>query len=246
MAADPVPPPPASEALLLAERLRQAERQAASFRVASAIGHLIGTPLNIISGRAALLRSAGTPTQSEEHARKIEEQVERLASEVRRLIDYLTPPRLDPEPLSISRVIDDVLSICRPLAASRGASILRTGAEAPGSLPDGLSAVLVLTSVVSLAIRTLPPGGAPELRVESSLDSPGFARFRISGPGIARPPGRIDRLEPPPKGSEDGQPEVLEVLSTCLFIAERYNGTLRLDTDSSGGASLVYECLRVD
>src|SRR5262245_48836625 len=98
MSGEPAAPSDVERHLLLAERLRHAERRAAAFRVASAIGHLIGTPLNVIAGRAALIRHAQDPgnlrdaATPADHARRIEEQIERLTVEVRRLIDYLTPP----------------------------------------------------------------------------------------------------------------------------------------------------------
>src|SRR5512134_3020197 len=70
------------------DELRQAERRAASARMVSVAGHLIGTPLNVIAGRAALIRSSASPEAIEENVRRIEEQVERLALRIRRLIDY--------------------------------------------------------------------------------------------------------------------------------------------------------------
>ena len=77
-----MPSPPDTEAqqiaddrLVLLDRLRQAERLAVSSRVASVIGHLIGTPLNVIAGRAALIRANPSDESTIENARRIEEQV---------------------------------------------------------------------------------------------------------------------------------------------------------------------------
>ena len=56
------------------DTLRQAERRAASARMVSVAGHLIGTPLNVIAGRAALIRSNPAPEAVEENVRRIEEQ----------------------------------------------------------------------------------------------------------------------------------------------------------------------------
>src|SRR5688500_10143930 len=95
MAADQGPDTP-DRLLALLDELRQAERRAAISRVASVIGHLIGTPLNVIAGRAALIRANPSPEAALENAQRIEQQVERLALRIRRLIDYLTAP--EPEP----------------------------------------------------------------------------------------------------------------------------------------------------
>ena len=54
----------------------------------SVAGHLVGTPLNVIAGRAALIRSNPTPEAITENVRRIEEQVDRLSQRIRRLVDY--------------------------------------------------------------------------------------------------------------------------------------------------------------
>src|SRR5213075_1661068 len=102
----------ASDLALLLSRLddlRHAERRAASARMVSVAGHLIGTPLNVIAGRAALIRSNPTPESVEENVRRIEEQVERLAQRIRRLIDYFGMG----EPEAGSCSVGDLLEECR-------------------------------------------------------------------------------------------------------------------------------------
>src|SRR5258705_2052646 len=90
------------------DELRQAERRAVSARMVSVAGHLIGTPLNVIAGRAALIRTNLAPEAVEENVRRIEEQVERLAQRIRRLIDYfgLAEPGTELRPAS------DILEEC--------------------------------------------------------------------------------------------------------------------------------------
>src|SRR6476620_7657413 len=87
--------------------LRQAERRAASARMVSVAGHLIGTPLNVIAGRAALIRSNPAPEAIEENVRRIEEQVERLALRIRRLIDYFGLAEPPTELRSVGAVLDE-------------------------------------------------------------------------------------------------------------------------------------------
>src|SRR5690606_16565407 len=76
----------AEHRLALLDELRQSERRAAISRVASVIGHLIGTPLNVIAGRAALIRANPTPESAAEHAAPFAELVERRARRPRRFI----------------------------------------------------------------------------------------------------------------------------------------------------------------
>src|SRR5688572_7221301 len=76
--------------LLLADDLRRAERHAIVSRLSSVFAHLIGTPLNVIAGRAALIKSNPEGASALENATRIEQQVERLAFRIRRLIEYWT------------------------------------------------------------------------------------------------------------------------------------------------------------
>src|SRR6188768_3684146 len=71
--------------LVLTDELRRAERHAIVSRLSSVFAHLIGTPLNVIAGRAALIKSNPESAAALENATRIEQQVERLAVRIRRL-----------------------------------------------------------------------------------------------------------------------------------------------------------------
>src|SRR3954462_8668500 len=112
-----VPEKPNLAALLARlDNLREAERRAASARMVSVAGHLIGTPLNVIAGRAALIRTNPTPEAIAENVRRIEEQVERLAQRIRRLIDYFGLVEPPSELRRMSDVLDECLELYRPVA----------------------------------------------------------------------------------------------------------------------------------
>jgi signal transduction histidine kinase len=234
--------PTAQRPLLLAEELRQAERRAATFRVASAIGHLIGTPLNVIAGRAALIRTNAESGASGEHARKIEEQVERLAHEVRRLIDYLTPLEPSCGAISVATLIEDVRVLCEPIGSSCGVAI-----ELPGDAPadasvDATSSLFVLTSLVSLAARKSRSGTAVALAVTNGPKDR-MVRFEITAKGMECPRGRIDRLEPPDPPT-DANADSMQELSICFAVAQRHGGGVLVGRDSDKATTITFECVR--
>ena len=98
------------------DQLRHTERRAASARMVSMVGHLIGTPLNVIAGRASLIRTNPTPEGIDENVRRIEEQVERLSLRIRRLIDYFGVTEPEAEPCAVSDVLGECLALYRPVA----------------------------------------------------------------------------------------------------------------------------------
>src|SRR6201999_3525977 len=134
--------------LALFDHLRQTELRATSSRVASVIGHLIGTPLNVIAGRAALIRSNPTAEYAVENARRIEEQVERLAQRIRRLIEYLTAPEPAGEPRPVGDIVADAIALYGPIAVQRGVHLTPPPDPVPDVSVDGTSALVVLTSLL--------------------------------------------------------------------------------------------------
>jgi signal transduction histidine kinase len=226
--------------LVLLDRLRQAERQAVSSRVASVIGHLIGTPLNVIAGRAALIRANPSDESTIENARRIEEQVDRLAQRIRRLIEYLTAPDQEAHPRSVAEVLEDAISVYRPIAERRGVQLEEPAPPFPDLQVDSTSGLVVLTSLLSLAVRAAPPGAAVRIGV-AAVDY--GVCFELAVPGMEPPQERIDRLEPPEHGWR-GSVDQLQVLSVSYAIAWRSGGKLEIQPlDGTAGTliRLVYK-----
>jgi len=225
--------------LALLDDLRQAERRAVSSRVASIIGHLIGTPLHVIGGRASLIRSSPTPESAVENAQRIEEQVERLARRIRALIEYLTAPEPDVQPRSVNTVIEDAVSLYEPIGAVRGVRVRLSGEPPPNVSIDGRSGLIVLTSLISLATRCASEGATISLVVEQK--EPTSVTFELQVPGMKPPPGRIDRLEPPDQWNRD-EAEQLQVFSVCFAIARRNGGRIEVDSDADR-VSIRFYCV---
>jgi len=225
------------------DQLRQAERRAASARVASVIGHLIGTPLNVIAGRAALIRTNHTSDAVLENVRRIEEQVERLAQRIRRLIDYLGVADLPAEPRSVESVLAETLALYEPVAEEKGVSIQSSHGATALMNVDGQPSLLVLTCLLSLAMRTTPVGGIVTLvAMEHSAKA---VMFELLLPGLDNPPTRVDRLEPPDEGTGYDS-DAMQVLSICLGIARRSGGSLDISPAAGSiGVRARFECARI-
>lgn len=221
------------------DRLRQAERRAAISRVASVIGHLIGTPLNVIAGRAALLRSNPSAESVQENARRIEEQVERLAERIRKLLAYLTTPEGEPEPRAVAKILNDAIALYAPIAHFYGITLARAESEVPSATVEGNSAMVVLTSLLSLALRIAPPGSTFELEVTVG---DGHVAFDLAVPGLFPPRARLDRLDPPDDEDERFGAEHLQTLSVCHAIAKRTGGRIEVLPRSAERSVIRFEC----
>jgi two-component system NtrC family sensor kinase len=236
------PERPDREPALLArlDQLRQAERRAASARMVSVIGHMIGTPLNVIAGRAALIRTNAAPEAVNENVRRIEEQVERLSQRIRRLIDYFGLVDATPDPRPLLEVLAESVALYGPVAAEKGISIEVRNQDVGSMRIDHSVSQLVLTTLLSLAMRTTPAGGAVSISaVENGSKT---VLFELGLPGVAVPPNRVDRLEPPEHGVLYDA-DAMEVLSICLGLARRGGGGLDVQPAANGaGVMIRFEC----
>lgn len=229
-------------ALLLArlDNLRQAERRAASARMVSVAGHLIGTPLNVIAGRAALIRSNPAPEAIEENVRRIEEQVERLALRIRRLIDYfgLAEPSLARRP--VGEVLAECEGLYRPVAELKGVALHVSAPGVESLLIESSLSQLVLTTLLSLAVRTTPAEQAVTLL--ATEHGPKTVAFELAMPGLEPPPSNFERLEPPEHGLRY-DPGALETFWICLGLARRIGGGLTVRPAAVGsGLQVRFEC----
>ncbi len=82
----------ASARLDLEERLRHAEKLATIGQMAAEIAHELGTPLNVIGGRArALSKKAGDAAEVTKNAGLISDEVVRITKIIRQVLDFSRP-----------------------------------------------------------------------------------------------------------------------------------------------------------
>jgi two-component system, NtrC family, sensor kinase len=226
--------------LTRADDLRQAERRAVSARMISVAGHLVGTPLNVIAGRAALIRSNPSPEAIEENVRRIEEQVERLALRIRRLIDYfgLVEPPLPRR--GVGELLDECQALYRPSAEQKSVVLQVTLHGLESLRVDGAFTPLVLTTLLSLGVRTASAGQTITLKAVER--GPKTLAFELFLPGVEAPPKNFERLEPPEHGLRY-DPGVLESFWVCLGLARRLGGGLEVTGVETGlGVNVRFEC----
>jgi signal transduction histidine kinase len=163
------------------EQLRHAERLATTGKLASALAHEIGTPLNVVSGHAQLIAKGHLAAdQVSEGARTIKGQCDRIAKLVRELLDYARrrPPRISMVNLAdVARMTTDLLG---PLATRRNVRLAFAGSEPAKVEADGFQSQQVVTNVVMNAIQATPAGGDVTVRVCQTERSHGWDKTNAS------------------------------------------------------------------
>jgi K+-sensing histidine kinase KdpD len=229
-------PPDLAALLTRLDQLRHMERRAASARMVSMVGHLIGTPLNVIAGRAGLIRTNPTPEGIDENVRRIEEQVERLSLRIRRLIDYFGMSEPETGPRSVADVLSECLALYRPVAERKGVFIEASNQAAVTSKIEGWLSPLVLTTLFSLATRTSQDGQVITAAVTERESK--SVLFELGLPGLTAPPGPLDRLDPPEYGIHYDV-GALETLWICSALTRRIGGGLEIAEAAEGRSGVT-------
>ena len=107
------------------EQLRHTEKLSTVGQIAAGIAHELGTPLNVVDGRAKMIISE--PLEPEEIincARIIKSQAERMTLIIRQLLDYSRKKKSHPKSLdNIETVIRQVFHLLSPMASKQGITL---------------------------------------------------------------------------------------------------------------------------
>ena len=241
-------PAAAAEPLEVAELLRQAERRAAMRRVASALAHAVGTPLNVIAGRAALIAQAPPDKRSEHavsNAAVIERQVEGLVKRIQHMLKWLRTEDVGRELCAPLGMLEAAAAVYAPLAAHRGIEIRISSEELAQTTLPRQAILLVLVDLISLGLSLVENGGRIELDVrcehaepppnERGRASPGrVARFRVHYLNTPLDNDMFSSPHEPWNVPEHVDIDCAQLVSICFGVAREHAGWIEIDRNDAG------------
>ncbi|ORJ62184.1 sensor histidine kinase [Geothermobacter hydrogeniphilus] len=169
------------------EKLRHTERLATLGRLSAGMAHELGTPLNVIAGRAKLLSRDGlTAEEVQRNARIIGDQAQRMTLIMRQLLDFARRGELRKHPLELSGLATTVINLVHPAAEKQGVELqldirqpdVRAAADA-GQLQQ------VLINLSMNGIQAMPEGGVLVLRVDRPREVSPPAEVDHPGPWVS-------------------------------------------------------------
>jgi two-component system, NtrC family, sensor kinase len=171
----------AEERLRLEQEIQQSQKLATVGMLAAEVAHEIGTPLNVISGRAEVLdRAVPSDHPERRNLDVILSQAERIKGIIRALLDYTRPRRPDLRPEPILPIVGRVASLLMERS-------LRRGVRLHLALPVGLPPVLadpehlqqVLLNLVLNALDASENGGTVRITAGTDPELPPDGRAGI-------------------------------------------------------------------
>lgn len=144
------------------DQLRHTERLSSFGLISAGIAHEIGTPLNVVDGRAKMIICEDlTPEDIKECAVIIKNQAERMTLIVRQLLDFTRSPKKHIANENIALLIKQVFQLLHPLASKQFVSFSLSRAEDAEVILsiDGAQIQQVLVNLLMNSIQAMPDGG---------------------------------------------------------------------------------------
>lgn len=177
------------------EQLRHADRLRTVGQLSAGVAHELGTPLNIVLGRAKMIaQGKATGQKLHDYAVIISEQSERMARIIRQLLDYARVREPRTHRHDLSRLVQQTVELIKPLAERRE---VRFEVMSPGAVFAPIDVAQVqqaLTNVIVNAVHASPSGNVITITTGQRWASQpdlglregdyGFVRVRDAGTGI--------------------------------------------------------------
>jgi two-component system NtrC family sensor kinase len=149
------------------EQLRHTERLATLGRLSSGIAHELGTPLNVVSGRAKLIINENLKEEEiTECSKIIKEQAERMTKLIRQLLDFARRRAPQKSLVDLKNLSGQVIDMLKPTAENQKVilELLRNG-DIPLISIDPFQIQQVLINLVMNGIQAMPDGGHLEIKL---------------------------------------------------------------------------------
>jgi signal transduction histidine kinase len=229
------------------EQLRHADRLATVGKLASGVAHELGTPLNVVTGRAQMIASGeATGREAEDNARIVVEQAKRIAQIIRQLLDFArkrTPARV---PADLRATAGHVLTLLGQIADKRGVKLALAAETGPYVVQaDEGQIQQVLMNVISNAIQATARGGTVSVslsakRVKPPPDHGGAAAtyscVSVKDDGCGMDTATAERVFEPFFTTKDVGEGTGLGLSVAYGIIRDHGGFIQVDTELGKGS----------
>jgi signal transduction histidine kinase len=231
------------EKLRLERALRHSGKLAALGQLASRLAHEIGTPLNVIQGRAEqILQQGGLAEKERNFTNVIISQIERISGFLRQLLSLARRPEPQLRNVSLNDILRRVSDVIGNRAASPNVElVLALSKEELPILGDPEQLEQVFLNLSVNAMQAVEPAGTVTLST-SLADGPMVGEDRVeaivadTGPGVH--PDDLPRLFEPffttkgPGGSGLG-------LAISREIILNHQGEIRVESEPGRGARFI-------
>jgi signal transduction histidine kinase len=231
-------------------RLRNAERLAAVGRMASHIAHEVRNPLSsvglnaeMIADEAATLEPSGPRDEIQNLARRVSEEVDRLAGITRQYLELGRLPTPEPVPTRISKLLASVVEFIRPDLEDRQIELtLEDDTDDPEILADPDQIRQVLINLVRNASQALDEHSERKVGIRL-LASHESVTISVIDAGQGMAVGETEKIFEPFYSTREGGTGL--GLSLTRHVVDGHGGTIACFSEQGKGTTFVISLPRV-
>ncbi len=219
------------------EQLRRTERIAELGTLASGMAHEIGTPMNVILGRAEYMMDRVNDESIKKGLKTIIAQVERITRVMNQLLAFARRKPPERRPLQLKDIVEDGMELFRErLDRNRVAVELIVDDRCPSVMADADQMSQVFINLVANAIHAMPEGGT--LRIELAQDQ-NSVKLTVSDTGHGIPQELLPKVfEPFFTTKEFGKGTGLG-LTVVKGIIDEHQGAITVESEEGKGTTFT-------
>lgn len=226
-----------AERLKAEQQLRHADRLSTLGMLSAGIAHELGTPLNIVAGRARLIAdSHGDDESTLKSARAIEEQAQRMTRIVRQLLDFARARRPAKAPSDLGKLARETVDMLTPLAQRRGVDLTVEAAPTPEVLVDGAQLQQAMTNLLVNAVQASAAGKTVRVRVRDA--GPGVD-IDVVDEGEGMEPEQLEKIFTPFYTTKDVGEGTGLGLAVAWGLVQENGGNIRVQSEPAHGSTFT-------
>jgi len=217
------------------EQLRKTERIAELGTLASGMAHEIGTPMNVILGRAEYLLQRTADERMKKGLATIVTQVERITKVMNQLLAFARRRTPERRAVDLGEIVDDSLELFQERIAHSRIEVEKSiEADVPAVSADRDQLIQVLINLVVNSLHAMPEGG----RLRLSLDREGgHVRLGVSDTGHGMPEETRSKVFDPFFTTKDFGKGTGLGLTVVKGIIEEHGGTIAVESAVDKGTT---------
>ena len=221
------------------ERLRQTERLAELGTLASGVAHEIGTPMNVILGRAENLMRRTEEETTKKALGIIITQVERITKIMNQLLTFARRRPIERRPIDLKQTIEDALEVVQERLKSHRVKIETAFARPlPPIYADADQMSQVLLNLFINAIYAMPGGGMLRVNV-TQKDS--TVRMIIADTGCGIPEKNLPQIFNPFFTTKEVGKGTGLGLTVAHGIIQEHGGSISVESKPGQGTSFTID-----
>lgn len=221
----------------LQEQLRKTERIAELGTVASGMAHEIGTPMNVILGRAEYLMERVKEEPIKKGLQTIVAQVERITKVMNQLLSFARRRTPEQRALDLKDVVENSVEIFHErLARNRIRVELALDAACPLVHADADQMNQVLINLIMNAVHAMPDGGTLHIGLAPAGD---MVKLTVADTGHGIPPEVASQIFDPFFTTKEFGKGTGLGLTVVKGILEEHGGSIAVESEPGKGTSFA-------